>query len=83
MRSPAIPNAFDITPSEIAALERRGGGRQPIRLVELEEPVDLVREQVDAGGHRARPSSRPTPAAVGSVPVGLCGALTTTTVSPA
>ena len=61
-----------------AVLERVRAGGQPIALVELEEAVDLVGEEVDPalgelGGQRAS-----TPRADGSIPVGLCGALTTT-----
>ena len=67
-----------MTPSEIAPLERVGAGAQAIRLVELEEAVDLVGEEVDAGAGERRRSARPTPRRSAASRSGCAGALTTT-----
>ena len=72
-----MANDFDMTPSEMPALEGIGAGRQPVGRVELEEAIDLVHEQV---ARRPRPAIATRPSNVarsGSIPVGLCGALTT------
>ena len=52
-------------------------GREPVGIVELEEPIDLVHQQERARllGDATRPSNV---ARSGSMPVGLCGAFTTT-----
>ena len=56
-----------------------GAGGQPIGGIELEIPVDLVGEEMDAGLGTQLRSARHS-AWVGSIPVGLCGALTTTSL---
>ena len=78
IRRPAIANDFDMTPERDAALERVGAGRAagPPRRTR-----GSGRPRRRGGGCRAstaRRSARPTRAAVGIIPVGLCGALTTT-----
>ena len=78
IRRPASANDFDRTPSEIAALEPVGAGGQPVGLVEFEEAVDLVGQEVDAGLAAQLGQGPPVGLRVGSIPVGLCGALTIT-----
>ena len=59
IRRPASANDLDMTPSETPALEGVGAGWQPIRLVELEEAVDLVGEEVDAARGQLAGQRRP------------------------
>ena len=60
MRSPAIANDFDITPSEIPRGKASAPASSRSGLVELEEPVDLVGQQVAPaiGGDRRSRSAR-------------------------
>ena len=71
-----MANDLDITPSGYPAGVGIGTGRESTTLVELQEAIDLVDQQVRPGlvGQRDdRVEGRP----VGSIPVGLWGALTT------
>ena len=49
MRSPAIANDFDMTPSEIPRGVASARRRQPIVLVELQVSIDLVHQEMRAG----------------------------------